>query len=147
MKKIIVLLIMCISVVISHRAEAQWTGLVFGDVNKKSAELSSLESATIKWEKTEYDLGEIKKNNPKKIEFKFVNNGKKPVLITKAEASCGCTKLEYAKSPVLPGNTGIISTVFDAKEEGSFQKSVTVYVDIDAPANVYELKLKGTVVK
>ncbi len=132
---------------ISNSASAQWTD-IFGSGNTtQKAELSSNKAATVKWSMMEYEFGDIPQNEPKTVEFTFTNTGDKPVFITNAEASCGCTKREYAKSPIRPGKTGKISTVFDAKELGVFDKSVTVYLSLDAPNNVFELKFNGTVVK
>ncbi len=132
----------------SDNASAQWTD-IFNNPGTGSgkAELSSNKAATIKWDKTEYNFGDIKQNVPQYVEYTFTNTGDKPVFILNAEASCGCTKLTYKKEPVLPGKQGTISTVYDAKEPGIFDKSITVKMSLDAPYDVYELKLNGNVVK
>ncbi|MBR6278503.1 MAG: DUF1573 domain-containing protein [Bacteroidales bacterium] len=147
MKKLLFTLTLLVSVFFAHNASAQWTDLFSSNGNTGKTELSSNKSASIKWEVTEYNFGDIKQNVPKKIEYTFTNTGDKPVFITNAEASCGCTKLEYEKSPVLPGKTGKISTVFDAKELGTFNKTVTVYTSLETPNDVFELRLNGNVVK
>jgi len=147
MRNLFLLAAIAIMMMISETASAQWTDLFgSGNANQK-AELSSNKAATVKWNMTEYEFGEIAQNEPKTVEFTFTNTGDKPVFITNAEASCGCTKLTYAKAPILPGKEGKISTVFDAKEAGAFSKSVTVYLSLEAPNDVFELKFNGTVVK
>lgn len=145
-KKLLIVLSVVLMTAVSESASAQW-GDLFGGGNSGKAELSTNKKATIKWEVTEYNFGDIKQNEPKKIEYTFTNTGDKPVFITNAEASCGCTKLEYEKSPILPGKTGKISTVYDAKELGTFNKSITVYTSLEAPDDVFELHLNGNVVK
>lgn len=146
MKKLIFLFSMILLVGITG-AKAQWTNPWGASTNNnQKVELTSSNQAQIQWIKTEHDFKEVKRYNAQKIEFKFKNTGDKPVLITNAEASCGCTKLEYSKAPIMPGKEAIISTVFDAKELGVFQKSVTIYTNIPAPHDVYELKLYGEVV-
>lgn len=147
MRKVFYLMAVAIMMMISETASAQWTDLFGTGGTSQKAELSTNKAASIKWNMTEYEFGDIKQNEPKTVEFTFTNTGDKPVFITNAEASCGCTKLTYEKAPVLPGKTGRISTVFDAKEAGVFSKSVTVYLSLDAPNDVYELKFNGTVVK
>ena len=147
MKKLLFALTLTFSVFFAHNASAQWTDLFSSGGNTGKTELSSNKSATLKWNVTEYNFGDIKQNEPKKIEYTFTNTGDKPVFIINAEASCGCTKLEYEKSPVLPGKTGKISTVYDAKELGTFNKSITVYTSLEAPNDVFELHLNGNVVK
>lgn len=147
MRKIFYLAVLVLMMMVSQNASAQWTD-PFGSGNApKKAELSTNKQASVKWNMTEYTFGDIPQNEPKTVEFTFTNNGDKPVFITNAEASCGCTKLTYDKAPVLPGKTGKISTVFDAKELGVFNKSVTVYLSLDAPNNVFELKFTGIVIK
>ncbi len=147
MKNVFFVAVFAIMMMISSNASAQWTDLFgSGNANQK-AELTSDKQAAVKWNMTEYNFGDIIQDQPKTVEFSFTNTGDKPVFITNAEASCGCTKLTYEKAPILPGKTGKISTVFDAKELGVFSKSVTVYLSLDAPNNVFELKFNGTVVK
>ena len=147
MKKILLTSILALGLFMANSASAQWNDLLLNSGNQSNAQLSTNKAATIKWDKTEYDFGNIKQGNPQKVEYTFENTGDKPILINKAEASCGCTKLTYDQKPTLPGQKGSISTVFDAKELGLFQKSITVFMSLDAPYDVYELKLTGTVVK
>ncbi|MCQ2251278.1 MAG: DUF1573 domain-containing protein [Bacteroidales bacterium] len=147
MKNLFFMAAFAIMMMISASASAQWTDLFGSGNSNQKAELSTNKAAAVKWDMTEYEFGEIPQDQPKTVEFTFTNTGDKPVFITNAEASCGCTKLEYVKAPILPGKTGKISTVFDAKEAGVFSKSVTVYLSLDAPNNVFELKFNGTVVK
>ena len=127
MKKLLFTAAILIALFAAQTASAQWNDMLLNSGNKGKAELSTNKAATIKWDKTEYDFGDIKQNNPQKVEYVFENTGDKPVIITKAEASCGCTKLTYDQKPIMPGQKGTISTVFDAKELGLFQKSITVF--------------------
>jgi len=138
------ILVFTVLLFVSVSSFAQWD---FTNTNNGKAELTTNATGTIKWTKTQYDMGAIKQNKPQKIEFEFTNTGKKPVIITKAEASCGCTGLTYSMEPVLPGKTSKIATTYDAKELGSFNKSITIYVNLDAPYHMYELNIKGTVIQ
>ncbi|MBR4440525.1 MAG: DUF1573 domain-containing protein [Bacteroidales bacterium] len=150
MKKLLFTVIVALGLFAANNASAQWNQMLLNSGNKGKAELSTNNDATIKWDKTEYDFGEIKQNNPQKVEFVFENTGDKAILINKAEASCGCTKLTYDQKPIMPGQKGTVSTVYDAKELGMFQKSITLTVgaiNSNAPDNVYELKLTGTVIE
>jgi Protein of unknown function (DUF1573) len=99
----------------------------------------------IKFEKTEYSFGKVPQEKPVSIEFSFSNPTSKPLVIEDATAECGCTKPEFPKRPVMPGQTGIIKVTYDAKEPGAFTKKVTVKL-----VNVAETKIltiKGEVVK
>ena len=77
--------------------------------------------------------------------FKFVNNGKGPLVISKANASCGCTVPEYPRDPIMPGDSGKISVQFNTTGKlGQQSKTVTVTANTN-PSNT-ELTLIGKVV-
>ncbi|HSR39467.1 MAG TPA: DUF1573 domain-containing protein [Phnomibacter sp.] len=99
----------------------------------------------IRFEKTEHQFGKVPKDKPVTVEFAFSNPGSKPLIIEDATAECGCTKPEYPKKPVMPGQKGTIKVTYDAKEPGAFNKKVTVKL-----VNVGETKIltiKGEVEK
>jgi len=96
-----------------------------------------------KWDKTVNDFGEITQNIPKTAEFTLTNNGKEPLVITSAKASCGCTNLDYPKKPILPGKSSVISATYNAAAPGAFIKTVTVITNADP--NPVILQIKGTV--
>jgi len=151
MKRIIYLAIVAVMMMIADTASAQWTDIFGsnGGGNAAKAELSTNKASTVKWEALEKNLGDVKQKVPTLVEFTFTNTGDKPVMILDAEASCGCTKLTFKREPVAPGKTGTISTVYVSEdgETGIFNKSITVKMSLDAPYDVYILKLNGNVVK
>src|SRR5689334_18597290 len=51
------------------------------------------------WTQTSFDFGKIKHNAPVTHEFRFVNKGAEPLVITSVQASCGCTVAKYTKDP------------------------------------------------
>jgi len=77
------ILLFLVGIIISTNANAQWT-------QNNSATLSSGKSADLKWDKTEFNFGTIKNGSSGKAIFKMTNTGGKPIIITKAEGSCGC---------------------------------------------------------
>ena len=98
----------------------------------------------IKWKSTEIELGEIAQNKPVTLEFEFTNVGKDPVLITSVQASCGCTSTNFAKTPILPGESTKISAVFNAATKGVFKKQVTVITNAEEGPRT--LSFTGTVI-
>jgi hypothetical protein len=89
------------------------------------------------------DFGEIPQSIPKVGEFKLTNTGNEPLLIVSAQASCGCTNLQYAKDPILPGKSTVISATYNAAAPGNFMKTITVKTNAGDQATV--LQIKGTV--
>ena len=60
-----------------------------------------------------------------KIKF---DTGDKPLVITQAVASCGCTVPTYTKQPIQPGEKGELKVTYNGagKFPGKFKKSITV---------------------
>ncbi len=127
-----------LSLLISIPSFAQWG-------NENTGTLSSGKDAQIQWEKKIIDLGKIKQFNPKETTFSFKNTGGKPIVITNAKGSCGCTDIEYPKSPILPGKDAIVLVTYDAEMLGVFNKTITLTMNIENSTQV--LHLKGTVIE
>ena len=88
---------------------------------------------------TEKDFGSIPLNEKREHVFKLVNTGNKPLVVYDVTTSCGCTKAEYGKEPVRPGDTLDLKVIYNAEDKGLFRKSLRVY------CNVEEAPLKLTV--
>ena len=78
-------------------------------------------------EKT-HDFGSIKEaDGPVTHVFEFTNTGSEPLVIINVNASCGCTRPEYHKEPVMPGKKGKIKVTFNpAGRPGEFSKEVKI---------------------
>lgn len=84
---------------------------------------------TIDFKGTKHDYGTIKEDDGMAYHsFEFKNNGQAPLIIKKVEASCGCTTPEWPKSPIGPGQTGVIKVGYNpAGRPNKFSKSITVH--------------------
>lgn len=79
------------------------------------------------FEKDAHDFGKIIQGEKVSYKFKFTNTGSSDLLITDAKGSCGCTVPEYPKTPVKPGDSGVIDVVFDSTgKDGQQNKKVTI---------------------
>lgn len=83
---------------------------------------------SIQWlDSTTQDLGKVKEGQVVEVSWKFKNAGNKPLIITNASASCGCTVAEKPEAPIAPGGEGTIKAKFDSKgREGTQHKDVYV---------------------
>lgn len=82
-----------------------------------------------KFEEEFHDFGVVEEGVKATYQFKFKNIGKDTILMEEnsVRPGCGCTKGAYTKSPILPGDTGSITTIFNTSGRlGSNSKSVTV---------------------
>lgn len=98
---------------------------------------------SIVFEKLEHDYGTIAQGSDGNTEFKFTNKGKSPLVLSNVRASCGCTTPEWTKTPVNPGDKGVITVKYNTDLPGSFNKSITV--TSNAANSSVMLRIKGNV--
>ncbi len=95
---------------------------------------------------TSFSFGKITDGEIVEYNFRFKNTGSKPLIITNANASCGCTVPEKPEAPIPSGDTGFIKVKFNsAGKVGMVHKNVTVISNAD-PA-FPDLVIKGEVTK
>ena len=101
--------------------------------------------AFISFEKEVHDFGKIKESDGK-VEYKYIftNTGDAPLIINKVKASCGCTSPTWTEKPIMPGQKGFVSAVFDpARRPGAFNKSIFVETNTNPGRKI--LRIKGEV--
>jgi hypothetical protein len=96
-----------------------------------------------KFDQDQFDFGTIPQGTPVTHDFNFTNIGKEPLIISNAQASCGCTIPNWPKDPVLPGKTSKITVTYNAAHAGGFTKSITITSNAKTPMSV--IYIKGTV--
>lgn len=108
-------------------------------------EAAGKKEAQIKFQETIHDFGNVKEDGgPVSCEFTFENEGNAPLLITDARAECGCTRPDYPRGEIAPGEKGVIKVTYNPLgRPGGFTKVVTVRCN-GKPAKV-NLKIRGTV--
>ena len=89
------------------------------------------------------NFGEIIQGKDKNIEFIIQNTGTGNLIITNAKASCGCTKLEYPKEIIKPGNKERIKVTFNSNKTGEQKKNITLTTN-DTPS-IKILTIEGMV--
>lgn len=89
-------------------------------------------------------LGQIEWKKPVMMEYSIQNTGSSPLVLSNVTASCGCTNLQWTQTPIAPGERGVITALFDAKQLGHFDKEIEIYSNAE-PHLVY-LSFAGEVV-
>lgn len=107
--------------------------------------LPKVEGAGMVFVSETIDYGNVAANSDGKREFVFTNNGNKPLIITNATGSCGCTVPSYSKEPIAPGAKGVIGVKYDTSRAGQpFTKTVTITSNaVGSPSKT--LTIKGNV--
>lgn len=93
--------------------------------NSMTASKGTLTEVSI--DKTVLDFGSFPKEAKQERSFVLTNTGKELLVIQDITTSCGCTKVEYSKEPVRPGETLEVKVIYEAEKAEHFNKTVTVY--------------------
>ena len=104
---------------------------------------SSRGEASIEFDTTGHDFGEIAFAGEANYDFVFNNPGKSPLLLTHVKSTCGCTIPEWQHEPIGSGEKGSIRVSYDTHRVGAFTKSIYVYSN--ASNGVQRLIITGRV--
>ena len=102
-------------------------------MDDKAIEAQALrnDSTSVRLIDSVYNFGQVQEGEKVEFHFRFVNSGDKPMVITKAAASCGCTVPEKPERPIMPGDTGYIKASFDSQGRiGLNEKTITVEANV-----------------
>ena len=101
-------------------------------------------AASISFDKEEYNFGTVTEGEVVKTSFTVTNTGKGDLVITNAQASCGCTVPVWPKEAIAPGKTGEIQVSFNTSGKPNKQsKSITLTTNTSKGREV--LKITGMV--
>ena len=109
-----------------------------------AADAANRTAEEMKFTNEVHDFGTIPEGPNAEYEFTFKNTGKEPIIIQRAQASCGCTTPSYSKDPILPGKSGSIKASYGTQgRPNAFTKTVTVFTNVGTKV----LTIKGNVEK
>ncbi len=86
----------------------------------------ALASAFVTWDKKLINLGAVKRGEKRTMFFEFTNTSGENVQIDLVDA-CECTKVDYPRRPIEPGQKGRLDVVFDSTEK---EKAETIRITI-----------------
>ena len=108
------------------------------------ASTSSLKADDMVFTDASHDFGSIPEGPDATYIFTFKNAGKEPIIVQKAQPSCGCTVPSFSGEPVPPGGSGTINVAYHTKgRPNAFTKTISVISN----AGTKVLTIKGTVEK
>jgi hypothetical protein len=114
------------------------------DVEKEEQRLEQEALAnmtTMSFDKMSHDYGKVPADTDNLTTFRVTNTGKKPLVIEKVSASCGCTTPSKPEKPILPVKSDEITVVFHPKETqlGQQNKTVTVIANTNPKMEVLSI--------
>jgi len=100
--------------------------------------------ATISFDKTTYDFGTVNEGDIIETTFKVTNSGTTDLVITDAQATCGCTVPVWPKDAIKPGETGDVQVKFNTSGKPNMQsKSITLTTNTEKGREI--LIIRGSV--
>ena len=117
--------------------------MILSSCSNNQEKESESEQPYLAVEEKVYDYGEIEYQSNGRCYFTFENSSNYPLIINRVGTSCGCTRPEWPKEPVKPGEKGLIGVTYNTRITGNFRKSITVYSN--AENSPLKLFIKGTV--
>lgn len=110
------------------RNEALSVGISPEEAASRQADANKMARTDVTFYETHHSFGEINNGQVVQYSFRFKNVGQNPLLISKVDASCGCTVPSHPKEPIAPGNEGEIVVQFNSTNRiGHQMKAVTVH--------------------
>ncbi|WP_278034876.1 DUF1573 domain-containing protein [Flavobacterium nitratireducens] len=139
MKKILLLAALVVFGITSSKAQE-----TSKKIKATAAKTAKVNGAGMVFESETIDYGTIAHNADGRREFVFRNNGNKPLIITNAVGSCGCTVPTFPKEPIAPGAKAVINVKYATDRVGQFSKTVTVTSNAEGQTTKV-LTIKGNV--
>jgi hypothetical protein len=112
--------------------------------NKLTQQVVIKDPTTVQIIDSVYNFNKVTEGEIVEYNFRFKNIGTKPLIVSNASASCGCTVPEKPEKPIAVGDTGFIKVKFNSDHRvGMAHKTVTI--SSNAEPAFPELLLKGEV--
>lgn len=139
-------LLLLLAGLFAPEARAQTPGPVQGwaAVLERTPKQEGTDSAGFTLECTEHDFGQVALGDTVSTVFR-VKAGDGPVVLLSATTDCGCTRAEFPKRPLRPGDTAQVKVVFAAKDKGNFRKTVRLRLHAGGREYGEALVVRGTV--
>jgi hypothetical protein len=147
MKKLVLVAVLTIFGLTTSNAQAKKTAkkeTTKKEIAPAKADSPKVDGAGMLFENETIDYGTLPKNADGKREFVLVNNGNKPLIISNATGSCGCTVPTWPKEPIAPGSKAVIGVKYATDRVGAFTKTVTITSNAEGQASKV-LTIKGNI--
>lgn len=113
-------------------------------VLERTPKQAGTDSAGFTLDRTEHDFGQVSRGDTVTTVFR-VKAGDGPVILLSASTDCGCTRAEFPKRPLRPGDTVQVKVVFAARDKGNFRKTVRLRLHAGGREQAAEVRVRGTV--
>lgn len=104
------------------------SGFTHNQKLSREEQAAQMPKTEIKFDNTEHSFGTINEGDVATHAYHFTNIGKHPLLISRVDASCGCTIPSFTKEPIQPGGEGEVTIQYNSNgHPGAQVKTVMVH--------------------
>lgn len=147
MRSLFILLVIVVAVSCTSTDKPSTREQAVQDSLNKITMADSSNYTTIQWDSTTQNLGKIKEGSVVEISWHFKNTGNKPLIISQANGTCGCTIADKPEEPIAPGKDGVIKAKFNSQGQGpDAHKTVSVVANTKGQTQHF-LEFTATVTK
>ena len=126
------------------RAQTPGPVLSWASALDQTPSQAKTDSAGFTLDRREHDFGQVARGDTVSTVFK-VKAGEGPVVLLSATTDCGCTRAEFPKRPLRPGQSAQVKVIFAAKDKGNFRKTVRLRLNAGGRERAEALVVRGTV--
>ncbi len=120
-KTIITLLCLTVCGVAAHAQVSNSSG------SATIAPVTDPDAGRFEFKEDSHNFGEVPEGPLAECDFVFKNVGKKPIVITEAHGTCGCTSPAWPHQPIKPGDEGLIHVKYTTKgRKGEITKEIII---------------------
>ncbi len=124
------ILITCMALILiacNHKANKEIDASIVNIPVEANGTSNNSNMPQISFENTNHDFGNLMQGEKVSFTYHFTNTGKSPLVISSVVPSCGCTVAQFTKTPVMPGEKGMVSINFNTEtKHGMVSSGVTV---------------------
>lgn len=143
MRKVIFIALLAVSTLVVSCDSKNATSKINSDNLEKANqrdEDSKGKVASISFDKTKYDFGTVNEGDIVETSFQLTNTGSVDLVITDAQATCGCTVPVWPKEAIKPGESSEIKVKFNTSGKPNKQsKSITLITNTEKGREIVTL--------
>lgn len=115
-----------------------------GGSQKETCIEDSVQKSYLYLAESKYNFGDVNNTQELQHTFEIINKGHSPLVINKADVSCGCVKVEFDEKPIMPSKKGYIKVHLNPKnQKGKLNKRI--FIDSNAENNIEVLYITANV--
>lgn len=99
--------------------------------------------AELSFDRKVHKFDAVTEGTPLRHTFTFTNTGDAPLIITKYQVECTCTKVTFPKEPIPSGGSGEIIVDFDTTEKIGWQyRKIRLLANVKKGVEEIEIRVK-----